>query len=194
MRMNPNLYPPDGYIFTEVDGVKFRGDSWRDLFRQIKAYREGHGQTTSLEIIEQDVFNQHCAKTPGLCHSDAPAPPQQRSGNTLNARVLNWFSIKLAELRQNGSLNKVSDAVAKHRAGICAKCPRQTAFSTACEACISAVESGRKSILGGKPSVHQGLHPCSALGEDCVTTIHLDLPPTKEKDVPPACWRVHADS
>lgn len=187
MNFNQNLYPPDGYVFTDLDGTLHRGDSWRDLFFKVKEYRQRNGRAPG--DVEREVSDQHCGRYPGLCHHDPPPPPVQTPGNTLNARVLNWFSNKLAEARRIGEYPKVSVEEAKRRSEICARCPKQLAFSTACEACVAAVKSSRKTLLGDAGSVHQGLHPCNELGEDCVTSIHLSEPPANEPGLPENCWR-----
>jgi len=185
--MNPNLYPPLGYTFTGADGVKFRGDGWRDLYYQIKAYRERNGQPPG--DVEGEVQAQHCAANPGHCSGNPqPLPPLPRN-QTVNNRVLNWFGNRLSEVRRFGQVPKVSREEAGRRAGICAVCPMQISYSHACEACLSSIRSARGIILGEEGSVHRALHPCVVLGEDCQTSIHLAQPASDDRDLPAHCWR-----
>jgi hypothetical protein len=83
----------------------------------------------------------------------------------------------------------VATEVAAQRAGVCALCPRQQSLSSACEACLTTIKDARKVILGEQVAANQSLHPCGALGEDCVTMVHLDVPRANEVEQPPNCWR-----
>jgi len=187
MSFNRNLYPPSGYVFTDSDGVFHRGDSWRDLFRAIAAYRTRNSKAPG--DVEREVDAQHCASYPGLCHQEPLPPVPQPSGNTLNSRVLNWLGHMLAEGRRLG-VQRVSLQVAKARADICATCPAQRSLSTVCEGCIASVASSRKVLIGDGGSVHKGLHPCGILGEDCQTSVHLNLLPETSSPLPGHCWRL----
>lgn len=186
MTFNPNLYPDGGYIFTDADGVKHRGDSWKDLFRLIREYRARNGKPDGN--VEAEVNTQHCAKTPGLCHAP-PGPPPAPLAAGINHRVLNWLSHILTNRRQNGTPAHVSPAEAARRASICAVCPRQQALSSACEACLHSIRDARKVILAEQTPANHGLSPCSALGEDCFVSVHLKLKPEKDPALPANCWR-----
>jgi len=187
MTFNPNLYPPNGYVYTDSNGVLHRGDSWRDLFRTVTQFRERNG--IPVGNVEHEVNVQHCANYPGLCHRDPVVPQPVRGGQSLNARVLNWLAFQISRVRQHGSVEKVSHEEALRRAGICLACPRQQSLSHACESCISSVASARKALLGDAGSVNKSLHPCLTLGEDCQTSVHLVLPTLKDPAQPANCWR-----
>lgn len=185
---NPNLYPPDGYRFRDADGTLFKGESWRDVRRQVAEYRARNGMPPGDP--EAEINAQQCAQTPGLCHGDKPAPVRlQGSGSNGNERVLNWLGSILISRRQNGTPAVVSAAEAVRRAAICALCPRQKALSSACEACLNTIRDSRKVILNGEKPVHAALHPCSVLGEDCISSVHLDLAPSSDPELPSSCWR-----
>lgn len=183
---NPNLYPPDGYVFEDSDGVKHRGDSWKDLFRKVGEYRARNGKPKG--DIEAEVNTQHCAKTPGLCHAPPGLPPTPLASG-INHRVLNWLSHVLTNRRQTGTPILVASPEAERRAAICAVCPRQQTLSSACEACLNSVRDARKVLLDGRTPVNRGLSPCGTLGEDTFVSVHLDLPPEADPALPPKCWR-----
>lgn len=183
---NPNLYPPDGYVFEDSDGVKHRGDSWKDLFRLIREYRARNGKPPG--DLEAEVNTQHCAKTPGLCQAP-PGPPPAPLAAGINHRVLNWLSHILTNKRQNGTPILVSETEAARRASICAVCPRQRSLSSACETCLNSVRDARKAILSDQTPANRSLHPCGVLGEDTFCSVHLDLRPITEPALPAECWR-----
>lgn len=183
---NPNLYPPDGYTFLDPDGVKHKGDSWKDLFRLIREYRARNGKPEG--DIEAEVNTQHCAKYAGLCHAP-PGPPPPPISAGINHRVLNWLSHVLTNRRQNGTPTHVAPEEAARRAAICAVCPRQQALSSACEACLHSVRDARKVILNPQTPVNQSLSPCGALGEDTFVSVHLNLKSENDPALPAHCWR-----
>ncbi|NOS67374.1 MAG: hypothetical protein HOO67_03345 [Candidatus Peribacteraceae bacterium] len=185
---NPNLYPPSGYIFQDADGTKFRGESWRDVRRQIAEYRARNGMPAGDP--EAEINAQQCAQTPGLCHGDKPVPVRTtNSGTNGNERVMNWLGSILISRRQNGTPAVVDKSTARERAAICALCSRQRALSAACDACLNTIRDSRKAILGGEKPVHEALHTCGVLGEDCVSSVHLDLAPVADPELPGNCWR-----
>ena len=187
MNYNKNMYPEGGYIFQNSDGVKFRGDGWKDLYRIVREYRERNGQPPGDP--EAEISAWHCARTPGYCHGDAQPLPPPSPMHTVNGRVLNWFGTKLGEFRMFGRANRVAREEAGRRSAICAACPKQIAYSSACESCLNSVRSARAILLGEEGSVHKALHPCVVLGEDCQTSIHLTEPPSTDRDLPAHCWR-----
>lgn len=185
-RVNPNLYPPDGYIFEDADGVKHTGDGWKNLFQLIREYRARNGKPEG--DVEAEVHTQHCAKYPGLCHAPPGLPPAP-AYTMINPRVINWLSSILSTRRKNGTPVNVPLAEAARRAKICAVCPRQQSLSSACSSCLGSVRDARKVVLAGQAPANRSLHPCSVLGEDTYLSVHLDLKPVAEPTLPPACWR-----
>lgn len=188
LRMNPNLYPPDGYRFRDSDGTLFKGESWRDVRRQVAEYRARNQMPAGDP--ESEINVQQCAQTPGLCHGDKPAPVRTpSSGSNGNERVLNWLGSVLISRRQNGTPAVLDRETARARAAICALCPRQRALSAACDACLNTIRDSRKVILNGEKPAHEGLSTCGVLGEDTVSSVHLDLAPVEELELPTNCWR-----
>ena len=188
LSFNRNIFPPDGRVYIERDGTRFRGDSWRDLEEKVAGYRKRRGWPEGN--VREDIDAQICAQYPQFCGDDRPRPIQNAHSLSFNQRVLHWFAHALGLKRTNPKLfTKVSDDVAAQRAAICARCPKQQTLVKSCEACIRNVESGRKALLNNAPSLHQNLLPCAVLAEDPVVTVHLDLIPVNSNDLPAHCWR-----
>jgi hypothetical protein len=186
MTFNQNLYPPDGYIFHDEDGVLHRGDSWKNLRELVTDYRARNGKPPG--DLEREIDAYHCAKYPGLCHADIPLPPQPPRGTHLTARVLNWLGHLMQEVRRSAT-RFVSREEAKRRAAICAVCPAQSSLPDVCETCISTIKSSRRVTLGEEGPVHKSLHPCGILGEDAQISVHLEQKPSTEAALPAHCWR-----
>jgi hypothetical protein len=187
IRPNPNLYPDGGYIFVEGDGTQFRGESWRDLISKVKSYRERNGRPTGDP--EADIFAQYCSRMPNHCKDTRNVPVQNSSHSlSLNQRVLQFIAT-LLERKRRSPIPRVPDSEAAERATICASCPRQKSLVQTCQQCLTTVAQGRKVVLDGQPSHHQGLLACEALGEDLPLTVHIEQPPVSDDKVPSHCWR-----
>lgn len=187
VRPNPNLYPDGGYIFVEGDGSKFRGEGWKDLIRKVQEYRERNKRPVGDP--EADVFQQYCQRMPSHCKSMGNSPPPSKSHSlSFNQRVLQ-FMANLMEWRRRAAIPRVPDSVAAERAAVCAGCPHNRPLVRSCQQCVTAIDSGRKAVLGANPSQHQGLQACEALGEDLPTTVHIEQPKVPADRVPPHCWR-----
>lgn len=187
IRPNQNLYPDGGYIFIEGDGTRFRGESWRDLIAKVKSYRERNKKPPGNP--EDEVFSQYCVRMPSHC-KDMRHVPVQSAGHslTLNQRVIQSIA-NLMEWKRRAPIARVPDSEAAERAAICASCPRQKTLVQSCQQCLTTVKHGRKVILDGAPSQHQGLLACEALGEDLPITVHIEQPPVAQDKVPAHCWR-----
>lgn len=185
---NRNLYPPDGRVFIEGDGTRFRGDSWRDLEAKVTEYRRLRG--VPIGDVSADINAQLCAKYPNFCGDTTPRPIANAHSLSFNQRVLHWVAHAMGLKRANPTLfTRVPDEEAAERAAICARCPAQQGLVQSCEACIRSIDSGRKVLLDGVPSRHQNLLPCRVLAEDTVVTVHLNQPQVSSSDLPDACWR-----
>lgn len=186
IRPNPNLFPDGGYTFIEGDGSRFRGDSWKNLIAQVRSYRERNRLAPGNP--ETEVFNQYCARLPQHCNNAAPGGPPAHHSLSFNQRVLQWFS-NILEWKRKHAIPRVTDAEAARRAEICKRCPSQKTLVRSCESCLNSISHGRKVILDGAPSQHQGLLACEALGEDLPTTVHIEQPGVPADRVPGECWR-----
>lgn len=187
MEVNRNLYPDGGYQFTERDGTRIRGESWKDLEARIRGYRAVNRFDPGDPWAEINI--QLCARQPSFCREEGPpVPPQGHHSLSFNQRVQQWFVHALGLKRVN-RLGHVDDGEAARRAAICARCPAQLSLNHACEACLASIKTSREGLLDGRPSRHQNLQPCGVLGEDCQTTVHLQQPATQVPGLPGHCWR-----
>lgn len=183
--INPNLYPPNGYKFTDRDGTLHKGESWRKLEAQVRDYRQRTGQ--ELGDVWGEIMGQVCSEVPSYCGETPPPVVNAGHSLTFNQRVLQWF-VTAMTLKRIGRWANVDDVVAAERAAICSTCPFQLSLNRACVACLTSIESGRKALTPGG-SKHQNLNPCAILGEDCASTVHGDLPKTANDQLPAHCWR-----
>lgn len=188
LRINLNLYPKDGYFFTERNGSRIVGESWKDVFAKVKAYRERNDLPEGR--IEEEVLAQACSRNPHLCYSDqgTPVQPAGRPGNeTLRSRVFNWLE-GMVKARASGPLRQVSNGLAAQRAEICARCPFNVQFGETCHACQIALNEYRGKLIEGK-IVDRRLGGCSQLGCDLLTAILLDEAAIRSDQLPANCWR-----
>lgn len=184
--INPNIRPPNGYRFTERDGVVFVGRNWRSVEKQVKAYR----QRNNFEPGEPwaEIMTQTCGDTPGFCGETSANRPPDSSGMSFNQRINEWMAWALGKKRLK-AISLVSAEVTQARAAICAACPMQRALSQSCGACIRSIKAAREALLDGSAPAFQNLHPCDMLKEDCATSVHLSLTPSNVPDLPANCWR-----
>ncbi len=183
LEFNPNLYPPDGYVFTEPDGTKHRGDSWRSLKEKIVRYRAANNFPPGDP--EAEITTQLCSRVPSFCRNSSPQPA--RIGPTFNQIVIGWLT-RLLSVRRAGQLPRVQDAEAVRRATICSRCPAQRSLNMTCGSCMTDINKLRRAVLDGAESLHKNLQPCAILGEDCSTSVHVEQPPV-EGQLPSHCWR-----
>lgn len=186
--INPNLYPPDGYVFKEQDGSIHRGESWRDLERKVKAYRERNGIPPG--DVWQEMMTQVCAKFPGHCRQQTPGNPTTSKTHSLtfNQVIMGWLA-QAMKLKREDAWARVDDAEAARRAAICAVCPMQKSLNHACESCLTTVNRSRRALLDGRDPKFSNLNPCGALNEDCQSSVHAILEPSKDPNLPASCWR-----
>lgn len=183
LEFNPNLYPPDGYIFTEPDGTRHRGESWRDLKEKIVRYRAANKFPPGDP--ETEITNQLCARVPSFCSRSNPQPV--RIGPTFNAVVIGWLS-RILSFKRKAALPRVTDEEAARRASICANCPAQRSLNMTCGSCLVEIDKLRRAVLDGAETQHKNLQPCAVLGEDCSTSVHIEQPPVTGQ-TPSNCWR-----
>ena len=189
LEVNPNLYPKNGFRFKERDGSRWKGRSWADVVKQVTEYRRRRGE--EVGDVRAEVMAQACANNPNICVDNSPrqiVTSKAGYASTLFQKVSNWLA-QLVQKLQRKQLTLVDRQEAARRAAICAVCPKQLGIPTVCGACISQLSNFRRAILQGQPPVNAGLNGCSALGEDTQISVHLELEPTVNDDMPAACWR-----
>lgn len=188
LSLNPNLYPSEGYVFTERNGVLLRGEGWKNLEQRIRGFRALNKLPPGDPWAE--IVTYHCAKQPSLCRDSSPmaAGPRGSGSMSFNQRVMQNM-VHLIGLKRMKRLPRGDNVSAAARAAICATCPRQKSLNEACKACLYSVNQSRKALLDGADSRHQNLLPCAVLAEDCQTTVHVDQAPTVAEGMPSNCWR-----
>lgn len=179
-----SVFPPNGYVFRDRDGLVHQADSWAQLEAKVAEYRARNRMDPG--DVHEEIVTQVCAGVPALCHDIQPFV-MQKSGNEFNWHVVQWFT-HAAGYRRLGQWNRVPDAEAARRAAICSKCPMQRALNASCGACITSINGLRKAILGQEPK-HKNLSPCAVKWEDTQTTVHIDIAPDADPNFPAHCWR-----
>lgn len=185
LEVNPNLYPPGGYFFIDKNGFRHRGESWRDLERRVRHYREIN--RFSVGDVREEIMAQACSRNPNFCRESSKPTVVQRNPLSFNQRVIEWFVRKISLLRQ-GKLPRVDDAEAARRAKICLQCPNQQDYFQGCASCLQTIKTSRKALLRSE-SRHPGLKPCRALGEDCSISVHIEQEKVSAQGLPSECWR-----
>lgn len=185
--INPNLFPDGGYFYIEGDGSRHVGDSWRSLERRVIDYRARTGKP--IGNPHEDIMAQVCARLPHLCRRVHPVVyPAGNHSLSWNQRVITWFAGLLGKKRVN-AIARVPDQVAAERAEICKGCEFQKPLVSSCQPCLDSIRMGRKEVMDGHTSQHQNLQPCSALGEDCQTSVHIEQDLSDNPSLPLKCWR-----
>jgi len=192
-QINPNMRPPDGYVFTDRDGHHHRAEGWKVLVQTVTNYRKWNKMEVGDVWGEITAF--HCSNRPSYCRQAGPVQTVQRATTTqkpphqvVKDKLIRWF-VDLIRLKRDKKLPRVDDATASARAAICRNCPQQTGLSEVCESCNRSIKTGRKAVLDGNKSHHQNLKHCSALGEDCSISVHIEQAKSANRELPANCWR-----
>lgn len=184
MTLNQNIYPKSGHFFKDAEGVKHVGDSWPGVIARLKAYRRRRGQPEGDAAAE--VVAQVCAREPILCQPDSGAQHAAAIRKaSLKSRILSW----LVSVRGNTDKRFVEQSLARQRADICAKCPKNVPLPSGCASCTNTVMGLRKEILGPGRFIDGRLNECDCLTEDIPITVHIDMIALDNPDLPGHCWR-----
>src|SRR5574342_354760 len=105
MIYNPNIPPPNGFIFRDIDGTLIKGSSWKSLERKVVAYRKQAGG--SVDNVLDEIFAQVCAAAPEYCKSPKTSKPKKdaRSAGTVKSVVFKYLSklVHAKEIRKVGA-------------------------------------------------------------------------------------------
>ena len=185
-RIRVNIYPKDGYKFTERDGTVLSDSrGWEGLIRVVSSYRRRNKLPIGNPV--EEVHAQACAANPTLCWSDDDVTRQEIKKVSLKGRVLRWLS-EMIRFKARQPLGFVSNDEARAREDVCQKCPNNMALQTeGCGSCRKAVEEQRKELIGGRPR-YKRLNACSVLGSDLQSAVHLDTVPVENAELPQHCW------
>lgn len=193
-RINLNVTPSGGYVFTDADGTTHRGQSWAAVIKRLEMYRRRN--RLPMGRPEDEVLAQACKDNPGLCVQQtraerkiarrappAPVPPKPPS---LKSRVLRWLT-GIRDQVVKGEMQHVDRPEHDARVAICNKCKRKGVLTGGCHPCEKALAGFRGEILGRRPL--SGPDACSVLGEDLQTATWLDQLTTDVPELPGHCWR-----
>jgi hypothetical protein len=187
-RVNPNLYFPNGYSFTEADGTLIKAGSWRSLYDKVRTHRKINGKPPGDP--ENEVQQAACDRSPQLCHEDSPSVPKPRTekqrNESLKSAVLRNMS-ELARRVDKKEANFVSDALAAARADVCRRCPLQVEVGGGCGSCKAAIRGLAKQIRGKHPEL-PGV-ACSIFQSHTPSQAYFDDPAVRNDSLPPDCWR-----
>lgn len=180
--VNPNLYPKDGFFFTDSDGLTIRGDTWPGVIKRVQNYRRRAGHPPGN--AEAEVMAQACSRNPGLCTEESAAYRIKLNEATLKVRVLGWISRILALPEKRF----VFEQDAKNRTSVCATCQFNQSLPKGCSSCRAAIEESRKNIIGGRPQDAR-VESCAILGEDLNAAAWIEQVADGNPELPPHCWR-----
>jgi len=190
--LNPRVYPPDGYFFTETDGVKLIGDNFAKLILVVRDYRIRNGLPPGDPVKEVNDFT--CKRYPSGCREMEPGMRKDHVGNSvphpLSTRVNTWLS-SLYRIASKNPLTFVLKTEAERRAAICFSCPKQASWASGCTSCAATANRLAFSLRKGQEA-SQGplLSGCSVLGEDTRTSIFVaNMRPAENAELPEGCWR-----
>lgn len=186
-RIRVNIYPKDGYKFTERDGtVLIDPRGWDGLIRTVSSYRRRN--KLPMGDPAEEVRLQVCAANPTLCWQDDEITKQEIKRVSLKGRVLRWLS-EMVRFKARQPLTFVSNDESRAREDVCQKCPNNMALQTeGCGSCRKAVEEQRKELIGSRPR-YKRLNACSVLGEDLQSSVHIDSTVVDNPELPAHCWR-----
>jgi hypothetical protein len=186
MKFNKNLYPPNGYTFTEIDGTEIMSTGWKPLVAAVIAYRVRTKKPT--EGTEQQIMDQICARSPSHCHTPTPdAREKAMRMPSLKSRVLRALGTQVQDHKKKPVVY-VSKAVAATRAETCRKCPKHTFLKTSCATCSIAMKEFRRAILG-RNVPDTSVSVCAVLGCDLPSSVFLDELTVENAELPGHCWR-----
>lgn len=197
-RINVNVRPSSGYVFTDTDGSSHRSKNWALVVQKVREYRERQGKTS--DTTEADVMAQACTRYPSLCRppkTDRPAvdgmppnaPARPQPAMSLKTHVLMWMDRLMKRKQARNTIEYVKPEEAVARRDICRRCPFNVPFIIpGCGSCKTITGEYRDQLLT-RHARHTELGGCLLLGVDLVTAVNLDEVRVDNAALPAACWR-----
>jgi hypothetical protein len=187
MKLNPNIPPPNGFVFKDTDGTVFRAATMRALVRRVLTYRTRTGGKTN--DLEQEIQTQLCSVIPEHCHGEGSPQAIHREKLAVKQTLRGRMAGYLGTLARVDSPKKVAQPLAAERIRVCRGCPQRAAITGGCGGCRKNAELLRKKCLGGSTPISPDLGGCSILGCDLAVAVHLREPPVQTEGLPVFCWR-----
>jgi hypothetical protein len=190
LEVNPNLFPPGGFVFKDEDGMEVRGSDLPGLVQAVESYRRQTGG--SLVDVYGEVVAQICGNTPHVCR-DVPASevgptPAQKA---LVARVVAAALMFRREVA-SGSVKFVKANEAYGRASICERCPRRKEWARFCPPCKkNATEVLEAAVRPNELVASVKGAACELAGDDLSAAVWEENP-ERLNGVPSICWRSNA--
>lgn len=182
-RLNPNMFPKDGFFFKEKDGAKIFADSWAGVVKRVIRYRQRAGYEPGN--AEEEVNAQACARNPVLCNDDPAGHAAQLQRAPLKSRVLTWLN-GLQKIKNQ--IQFVDEQLARERAAICASCSHNKGLPDGCASCKAAIKILREDSIGRRFQDGR-LQACEILGEDLPASVHVENQALDNTGLPGHCWR-----
>ena len=184
-RINPNIYPKDGFWFKDADGVDHRADTWPGVIARLIKYRQRAGKPPGDPVNE--VINQACERNPLICTDEVAAQQQAYRKASLKSQTLAWMNLARTHKREN-RLEYVDSATSGERIRTCADCPFNTSLQESCASCRQVLDEIRNEVIGRRHRDNR-LNSCLILGEDLQTAAHLERESVENGELPAKCWR-----
>lgn len=183
MTLNNNIFPKSGFVFIDADKVRHVADSWPGVIKRVQAYRKRLG--VPVGDVGAEVVAQACAREPVLCQRGGEQHVRAVKRASLKSRIISWLNA----VRANQDKSFVDDALAKQRAGVCAKCPKNVPLPGGCATCTNLLNELRRAILGPGRFIDGRLNECEVMAEDIPVTVHVDMTTVDNPELPGHCWR-----
>lgn len=182
--INPNIPPPNGFIFTDIDGTAIRGTSWSNLEKKVVAYRK---QTDGvMETVKDEIRQQVCNTTPSYCN-DPGSPEDNEMTEEIKSQLFRYLLMMVAAKR-DGHLRYCPQEETHQRTNICARCPHRTTISTGCKTCGGSIAAVQRQAIGDQSHAPL-LGFCTMAKCDLPTAIHCCENPDDNPRLPDYCWR-----
>lgn len=190
-RPNLNLYPPEGYKYTDRrnGGLVYEGGNWPEVFEKMRADRIRNKWPAGDPQAE--VFEWFCSQYPRYCRDRKMTEAFERMAETpvgFAHTMMNWVGSVFDKV-QSGKLGYVGEEQTEARIKICASCKFQRGWSVGCVGCARNFTATTGILLAKRPpgANSNALGGCEALKEETRVSTHLNLQP--RADAPEWCWR-----
>ncbi len=196
-----SIVPPGGHHFVEKreghPDQRIEGGSYKEVAERLLRFRLANGISPGNPLRE--VHDYVCGSWPHFCDEPAPFHPTTASGGPtpshLSYRVLQFLN-QLWRRQAGAPRELASDVLARSRAEICARCPKQQSWTDGgCGTCISqAQQVGYVYRAGRSSGIDSSLLGCRVLGQDNKTAVWStnlpDIAPEHRAELPAECWRI----
>lgn len=188
MTWNRNLYPPDGYLFTDAEGIQHRGANLDGLISALAAYRIRRGIAVGNPAAEVNEYL--CRNNPGKClEYDPPSEEsmEKTKSNQITSSVSVWLRSVWVRI-SNRTQKFVSNDEVKRRADICRACSVfHKSVAGDCSSCQESLNQLSFQLRAGHDQHSATLKSCTYFGTDLRLDATLDQPAVP--DAPENCWK-----